>query len=82
MNADKGGGWLKERNELLQIRRLLWEQQQALEHLVSCQDSSNLPRCGSGRSVVAKHEGRCSALCQCKANSCAQCARRVGHLDA
>ena len=35
MNADKGGGWLKERNELSQIRRLLREQRHALGRLAS-----------------------------------------------
>ena len=35
MNADKGGVWLKERNELAQITRLLREQRQAFERLVS-----------------------------------------------
>ena len=35
MNADKGGVWLKERGELSQIRRLLREQRQAFERLVS-----------------------------------------------
>ena len=35
MNADKGGGWLKERNELSQIRRLLREQRQALHRLAA-----------------------------------------------
>ena len=34
-NADKGGGWLKERNELSQIRRLLHEQRQALHRLAA-----------------------------------------------
>ena len=34
-NADKGGGWLKERNEILQIRRLLREQRQALHRLAA-----------------------------------------------
>lgn len=35
MNADKGGRWLKERNELSQIRRLLREQRQALHRLAA-----------------------------------------------
>ena len=35
MNADKGGVWLKERNELSQIRRLLHEQRQSLHRLAA-----------------------------------------------
>ena len=33
MNANKGGVWLKERNELSQLRRLLRKNRQALHRL-------------------------------------------------